>query len=75
VADASPQARQSDQAAAKPKNSGPAKDETQDVAASVPPATTRTNPIIHPDVDLDELGLADRLGLSHDADDEVGPTR
>jgi hypothetical protein len=37
--------------------------------------TTRTNTIIRPDVEIDELGLADRLGLSHDADDEVGPTR
>src|SRR6185437_5970827 len=30
----------------------PESDEKQDAAASVPPATTRTNPIIRPDVDL-----------------------
>jgi cell division transport system ATP-binding protein len=41
------------------------------------PATTgpRTHPIILPDVDVAELGVADRLGLSDSGDDqEVGPT-
>jgi cell division transport system ATP-binding protein len=37
-------------------------------------ARPRTAPLDIVDVDLDELGLADRLGLG-DADDEVGPTR
>ena len=71
------QAQTGDQAAQKPKKTAAAGEAApeQDAAASIPPATTRTNPIIHPDVDLDELGLADRLGLSHDTDDEVGPTR
>jgi cell division transport system ATP-binding protein len=36
-------------------------------------AVPRTNPIILPDVKVDELGVADRLGLSDD-DEEVGPT-
>ena len=33
----------------------------------------RTNPIVLPEVDVAELGMADRLGLSDD-DEEVGPT-
>ncbi|MDQ0615934.1 cell division transport system ATP-binding protein [Microbacterium sp. W4I4] len=37
------------------------------------PAAPRTNPIFIPDVQVDELGVADRLGLSDD-DEEVGPT-
>jgi cell division transport system ATP-binding protein len=43
--------------------------------AASQPTTTRPNPIVAPDVDIDELGLADRLGLSDESDDEVGPTR
>ncbi|WP_087133234.1 cell division ATP-binding protein FtsE [Microbacterium esteraromaticum] len=39
-------------------------------AAAVP----RTNPIVIPDVEVAELGMADRLGLSGDDDEEVGPT-
>ena len=41
------------------------------------PATTvgpRTNPIVIPEVEVAELGMADRLGLSGDDDEEVGPT-
>lgn len=43
------------------------------------PATTRSLPLQVPEVDLGELGLeglgvADRLGLGADDDDEVGPT-
>ena len=34
----------------------------------------RTNPIIIPEVEVAELGMADRLGLSGGDDDEVGPT-
>ncbi|MGF2950444.1 cell division ATP-binding protein FtsE [Microbacterium alcoholitolerans] len=40
-------------------------------AATVGP---RTNPIIIPEVDVAELGMADRLGLSDTDDEEVGPT-
>jgi len=42
-------------------------------APALAPAAPRTNPIIIPDVQVDELGVADRLGLSDD-DEEVGPT-
>jgi cell division transport system ATP-binding protein len=48
---------------------------TEGRADAPPPTTTRPNPIVAPDVDIDELGLADRLGLSDESDDEVGPTR
>ncbi|WP_336646907.1 cell division ATP-binding protein FtsE [Microbacterium sp. USHLN186] len=34
----------------------------------------RTNAIIIPEVEVAELGMADRLGLSGDDDEEVGPT-
>lgn len=37
------------------------------------PSGTYTSPIVLPDVKVDELGVADRLGLSDD-DEEVGPT-
>ncbi|MFC7789324.1 cell division ATP-binding protein FtsE [Microbacterium sp. MAHUQ-60] len=37
------------------------------------PTPPRTNPIFIPDVQVEELGVADRLGLSDD-DEEVGPT-
>lgn len=40
-------------------------------AASVGP---RTHPIVLPTVDVAELGVADRLGLSDGDDEEVGPT-
>jgi cell division transport system ATP-binding protein len=50
--------------------------EPQPVPAPEPPAPTgpRTHPIVLPQVDLAELGVADRLGLSDEGDDEVGPT-
>ncbi|MGX1586304.1 cell division ATP-binding protein FtsE [Microbacterium sp. NPDC055502] len=38
------------------------------------PATPRTHPIVLPEVDVAELGVADRLGLSDQDDEEVGPT-
>lgn len=34
----------------------------------------RTSPIVLPEVEVAELGMADRLGLSRDDDEEVGPT-
>lgn len=44
-------------------------------AAEQPPASgPRTHPIVLPQVDVAELGVADRLGLSDEGDDEVGPT-
>lgn len=39
-----------------------------------PGARPRTHPIILPTVDVAELGVADRLGLSDEDDEEVGPT-
>ncbi|WP_426181896.1 cell division ATP-binding protein FtsE [Microbacterium sp. TWP3-1-2b2] len=40
-----------------------------------PTAGPRTHPIVIPEVDVAELGVADRLGLSDSGDDEeVGPT-
>jgi cell division transport system ATP-binding protein len=40
------------------------------------PVTTgpRTHPIVLPQVDVAELGVADRLGLTDDGAEEVGPT-
>lgn len=47
-------------------------EESADTTASAGP---RTHPIVLPDVDVAELGVADRLGLSDTGDDEeVGPT-
>ncbi|WP_193596442.1 cell division ATP-binding protein FtsE [Microbacterium sp. YJN-G] len=49
-------------------------------AAATPPEESpaavgpRTNPIFLPDVQVEELGVADRLGLSGDDEEEVGPT-
>ncbi|SEB58250.1 cell division ATP-binding protein FtsE [Microbacterium hydrocarbonoxydans] len=40
----------------------------------VAPAGPRTHPIVLPEVDVAELGVADRLGLSDDGAEEVGPT-
>jgi cell division transport system ATP-binding protein len=37
-------------------------------------AGPRTHPIVLPQVDVAELGVADRLGLSDADDEEVGPT-
>ncbi|MBT2497223.1 cell division ATP-binding protein FtsE [Microbacterium sp. ISL-59] len=44
--------------------------------AEEPPAVIRprTHPITLPTVDVAELGVADRLGLSDEDDEEVGPT-
>ena len=45
-------------------------EDVQDAAA----ATPRTHPIVLPEVQVAELGVADRLGLSDSDDEEVGPT-
>jgi cell division transport system ATP-binding protein len=49
---------------------------SESTPAAHPAATgPRTHPIVLPDVDVAELGVADRLGLSDGRDDEeVGPT-
>lgn len=47
----------------------------RDAQPPAEPATPRTHPVLLPEVDVAELGVADRLGLSAaDDDEEVGPT-
>ncbi|WP_136051123.1 cell division ATP-binding protein FtsE [Microbacterium sp. K36] len=46
----------------------------QPAAERPAPAGPRTHPIVIPEVDVAELGVADRLGLSDQDDEEVGPT-
>jgi len=51
------------------------KAERDAAAQEAAPSAPRTHPIVLPEVDVAELGVADRLGLSAaDDDDEVGPT-
>ncbi|MFK3836645.1 cell division ATP-binding protein FtsE [Microbacterium sp. NPDC087868] len=45
-----------------------------DAAPTSPSTGPRTHPIVLPEVDVAELGVADRLGLSSGDDEEVGPT-
>lgn len=54
----------------------PALVEPPDAALPAPktPGAPRTHPIVLPQVDVAELGVADRLGLSDDDHEEVGPT-
>ncbi|UJP10644.1 cell division ATP-binding protein FtsE [Microbacterium sp. KUDC0406] len=49
---------------------------SEPTAPALPPDghQPRTHPIVLPEVDVAELGVADRLGLSDDDDEEVGPT-
>jgi cell division transport system ATP-binding protein len=65
-ADAAPTDAQPDAAPQAPASA-------EEPAPAAAPAAPRTNPIFIPDVQVDELGVADRLGLSDD-DEEVGPT-
>ncbi|MEJ1088306.1 cell division ATP-binding protein FtsE [Microbacterium sp. Mu-80] len=63
--------------AAEPAASGEPADAGQAPASGDEQASARvprTNPIILPEVDVAELGMADRLGLSDGDDEEVGPT-
>lgn len=48
----------------------------QSLTPAEPPVAVgpRTHPIVLPQVDVAELGVADRLGLSDGDDEEVGPT-
>lgn len=53
----------------------PAPETTENVEETRAPVGPRTHPIVLPQVDVAELGVADRLGLSDDDDgEEVGPT-
>ncbi|MBT2473244.1 cell division ATP-binding protein FtsE [Microbacterium sp. ISL-103] len=70
-ADAVPTASETPEAQA-----APVEPPVVDEAPADPPAgvVPRTHPIVLPDVDVAELGVADRLGLSDDGAEEVGPT-
>lgn len=70
-ADAVPTASETPEAQAAPIE--PPVVEEQPVAVQAPVAP-RTHPIVMPQVDVAELGVADRLGLSDDGSEEVGPT-
>lgn len=53
----------------------PAEKTPRESAEETPaPVGPRTHPIVLPQVDVAELGVADRLGLSDDDAEEVGPT-
>ncbi|WP_282847872.1 cell division ATP-binding protein FtsE [Microbacterium oxydans] len=52
----------------------PALVEPPSAVEPAPAARPRTHPIVLPTVDVAELGVADRLGLSDEDDEEVGPT-
>lgn len=53
----------------------PAEDSAREPAQEAPaPVGPRTHPIVLPQVDVAELGVADRLGLTDDDAEEVGPT-
>ncbi|MFE7197595.1 cell division ATP-binding protein FtsE [Microbacterium oxydans] len=52
----------------------PALVEPPSAGEPAPAARPRTHPIVLPTVDVAELGVADRLGLSDEDDEEVGPT-
>ncbi|CAN7404405.1 cell division ATP-binding protein FtsE [Microbacterium foliorum] len=70
-ADAVPTASETPEAQAAPIE--PPVVEEQPVAVQAPVAPW-THPIVMPQVDVAELGVADRLGLSDDGSEEVGPT-
>nr|WP_314843749.1 cell division ATP-binding protein FtsE [uncultured Microbacterium sp.] len=67
AADAVPSASETPEAQAAPIE--PRQDELVNDAA-----TPGTHPIVLPDVNVAELGVADRLGLSDEGSEEVGPT-
>ncbi len=68
--DAVPTASETPEAQAAPIEPQP--EETPVDAAA--PAGPRTHPIVLPEIDVAELGVADRLGLSDSDAEEVGPT-
>ncbi len=72
AADAVPSASETPAAQAAPIVPQPAPVEpvVEDPAVTRP----RTHPIVLPEVDVAELGVADRLGLSDEGDEKVGPT-
>ncbi|GAA1249628.1 cell division transport system ATP-binding protein [Microbacterium phyllosphaerae] len=70
-ADAVPTASETPEAQAAPVEPPAVDEKPAEVPAAVVP---RTHPIVLPTVDVAELGVADRLGLSDDGAEEVGPT-
>ncbi|MGN7947697.1 cell division ATP-binding protein FtsE [Microbacterium sp. 22215] len=70
-ADAVPTASETPEAQAAPVEPTAVDEKPAEVPAAVVP---RTHPIVLPTVDVAELGVADRLGLSDDGAEEVGPT-
>ncbi|MDQ0648917.1 cell division transport system ATP-binding protein [Microbacterium natoriense] len=68
TSDAVPTASETPEAQAAPAEPQPGAEVEQPAAVG-----PRTHPIVLPQVDVAELGVADRLGLSDDSD-EVGPT-
>ncbi|MEV7801095.1 cell division ATP-binding protein FtsE [Microbacterium foliorum] len=70
-ADAVPTASETPEAQAAPIESPIIEEQPAAVQA---PGAPRTHPIVMPQVDVAELGVADRLGLSDDGSEEVGPT-
>ncbi|WP_164234860.1 cell division ATP-binding protein FtsE [Microbacterium hydrocarbonoxydans] len=78
AADAVPAASELPEAQAAPaEKTAPADEKAQAEQApaeTAKPVGPRTHPIVLPQVDVAELGVADRLGLSDDGEEEVGPT-
>ncbi|GAT74836.1 ATPase [Microbacterium sp. HM58-2] len=78
AADAVPAASELPEAQAAPaEKTAPADEQAQAEQApaeTAKPVGPRTHPIVLPQVDVAELGVADRLGLSDDGEEEVGPT-
>lgn len=75
--DAVPRASETPEAQAAPSDVPASSDVIAPEDAAVPTQAAvvpRTHPIVLPTVDVAELGVADRLGLSDDGADEVGPT-
>lgn len=75
--EAAPVAEPAPTAEAAPDPGSPSRPEPEPRPAPAPVQKPVTQPIPVadiPEVDLDELGLADRLGLDKGDDDEVGPT-
>ena len=69
--DAVPRASETPEAQAAPIEPPTADERAAEAQAAVGPLT---HPILLPEVDVAELGVADRLGLSDDGAEEVGPT-
>ena len=72
AADAVPAASETPEAQAAPIEPQPAAEAQPSTEQA--PQGPRTHPIVLPQVDVAELGVADRLGLTDEGTEEVGPT-